>query len=136
MTSFTTVQRLLTLPAHAAAAAAGTSAGLLATGVQRVSHLLGRTVGHVADTAAPSGPWPAEKAPRVDVPPTPAEAPVAEDPTPEDSTPEDSTPELRVAPSAQAAVLAPALGLSEAEVEELTGDDHQSASDAPRSEDG
>ncbi|WP_415839400.1 hypothetical protein, partial [Nocardioides zeicaulis] len=72
MTSFTTVQRLLTLPAHAAAAVAGTSAGLLATGVRRVSHLLGRTAGHVADTAAPSGPWPAEKAPRVDVPPTPA----------------------------------------------------------------
>lgn len=102
------------MPAHAAAAVAGTTAGLLATGVRRASHLVGRTAGHVADTAAPSGPWPTETAPEVEVPSPAPEA---------DEVPEaDDVPEPRRAPSAQAAVLAPALGLSEAEVEEITGD--------------
>lgn len=132
MTPINALQRILTMPAHAAAAVAGTSAGLLATGVRRASHLVGRTAGHVAGTATPSGPWPTETAPRVEVPsPAPAQSEAAEAAA--------SVPEPRRAPSAQAAVLAPALGLSEAEVEEITGDgdDHGGqAPDGARAEDG
>lgn len=117
MTAADAARKVLTLPAHVAAAAAGTTVGLLAAGARRIAHTVGRTAGHAADTTAPSGPWPSEQ------------------PPPSGTAGPRRTAEPRVAPSAQAAVLAPALGLSEAEVEELTGDDHPGASDAPRSED-
>jgi hypothetical protein len=127
------VSGAVTLPAHAAAAVIGTSVGIATTGVRTTARVLGRVIEQVSGSGPePAAPWPTDRpADRV------ADEPAAEVVTPpvrESAAPEapvkkaparkaaaKKTPAKKAAakkaPSKQAAVLAPALGLSEAEVE-------------------
>lgn len=92
------VSGVITLPAHVAAAAAGTAAGIAATGARTTARVLGRVVGRVTGPAPQQSPWAAS----TDVPPAARKAPAR-----------------RRAPSKKAAVMAPALGLTEAEAEDV-----------------
>ena len=132
-----------TLPAHAAAAVLGTSVGIATTGARTTARVLGRVIEQLSGSAPePATPW--QPAPPASDVPAPVTAPVtaAAAPTaratktaaakapakktaarkaPAKKAPARKAP-ARKAPSKQAAVLAPALGLSEAEVEaELDG---------------
>lgn len=142
---------LIQLPAHLAAAAAGTAAGLASAGLRTTV----RVAGWAVERATGSSPSPADTwvrdAPPVVVPdpPTPAdevpatperasgeEAPATEAPAkrvaakraPAERAPAEKAPAkktsakkaaARKAPSKKAAVVAPALGLSEAEAEDV-----------------
>lgn len=123
------VSGVITLPAHVAAAAAGTAAGIAATGVRTTARVLGWAAGRVTGPAPQQSPW----APSTDVPPASgsalvtdvavAEAPVAKQSTVEKPTagkaPARKAPARKKAPSKKAAVMAPALGLTEAEAEDV-----------------
>ena len=156
--------RLLTLPAHAAAAVIGTSVGVATTGVRTTARVVGRVIEQVSGSgSAPSRPWPGERttpSPVVPVPsaPTtaagraateaPATTPAAKKTTakkaPATKTAAKKTAAkktaakktARKAPSKQAAVLAPALGLSEDEVEAVTGDGPVTPSGIPAAGEG
>jgi hypothetical protein len=138
------VSGAVTLPAHAAAAVIGTSVGVATTGVRTTARVVARVIEQVSGSApAPSAPWPADQP---DVQPVqPADRPASTDVDPMLGTRRSSAAEkvpaaktaakkapakkaaarkapakkaaAKKAPSKQAAVLAPALGLSEAEVE-------------------
>ncbi|NYE37606.1 hypothetical protein F4692_002739 [Nocardioides cavernae] len=147
MNPLRTATGLLHLPAHAAAAVAGTAVGVVTTGVRTSARLLGWTVERVGGTvpARTAAPWahdtPAApetaEAPPVQVPEAPAtQTPVAEDRTaeaparkaaaeqaaakkaPAKKAPVKKAPARKV-PSRQAAVVAPALGLTESEAEDI-----------------
>ena len=115
------VSGAVTLPAHAAAAAIGTSVGLATTGVRATARVVGRVVGQVSGSrSTPSAPWvadrptPAEVDPVVDMAPAATKAPAKKAPAKKAPARKAAA---RKASSKQAAVLAPALGLTEAEVE-------------------
>ena len=133
------VSGAVTLPAHAAAAVLGTSVGIATTGARTTARVLGRVIEQLSGSAPePATPWqPAPPASDVPAPVTAAAAPTARATktaaakapakktaarkAPAKKAPARKAP-ARKAPSKQAAVLAPALGLSEAEVEaELDG---------------
>lgn len=118
------VSGVITLPAHVAAAAAGTAAGIAATGVRTTARVLGWAAGRVTGPSPQQSPWaastdvpaPAGSAVVSDV--AVAEAPVARKATQEKATAKKA-PARRRAPSKKAAVMAPALGLTEAEAEDV-----------------
>ena len=138
------VSGAVTLPAHAAAAVIGTTVGIATTGARTTVRVLGRVIEQVSGSEpAPARPWSADRAepagsaaPRTSpttsasaTAPAPA-APEAPGTAPAKKVAEKAPAKkaaakkapAKKAPSAQAAVLAPALGLSEAEVEaELAG---------------
>ena len=131
---------LVQLPAHAAAAVAGTAVGVAATSVRTTARVVGWAVERVGGptreqppaqlaSQAPSSvvpqpaPAPTEPAPTEPAPTEPA--PAAPAPTtkpasrkaPAKKAPARKT--ARKAPSKKAAVMAPALGLTEAEAEDV-----------------
>ncbi|HEU4337588.1 MAG TPA: hypothetical protein VFR45_09765 [Nocardioides sp.] len=156
------VSGAVTLPAHAAAAVIGTTVGIATTGARTTVRVLGRALEQVSGSEAPARPWPGERSEPVESPavttPTSATAPAPAAPeAPAQATatkaPAKKAPAKKAAakkaparkapakkaPSAQAAVLAPALGLSEAEVEaELTdtADDITTPSGIPAAGEG
>ena len=130
------VSGAVTLPAHAAAAVIGTSVGLATTGVRTTARVVARIIGQASGSSpAPSAAWPTDHP--VDLPvdlPVDVPASTEVDPVlgvtkpaakkaPAKKTAARKAPARKAAakkaPSKQAAVLAPALGLSEAEVEQL-----------------
>ena len=108
------VSGAVTLPAHAAAAVIGTTVGVATTGARTTVRVLGRVIEQVSGSEAPARPWPADRAEPVES--TAPAATTTAKKAPAKKAPAKKAP-ARKAPSAQAAVLAPALGLSEAEVE-------------------
>lgn len=100
MNPIRTATGLVQLPAHAAAAVAGTAVGVAGTAVRAVA----RVAGHVASRAAGPAPQPRVLVPR-DVE-RPAATPAA-------------SKAARRAPSRKAAVVAPALGLTASEAEDV-----------------
>ena len=118
------VSGVITLPAHVAAAAAGTAAGIATSGVRTTARVLGWAVGRVTGPPPQQSGWAAS----TDVP-SPAGSALATDvaaaeaPTPTRPTakraPAKKAPARRKAPSKKAAVMAPALGLTEAEAEDV-----------------
>lgn len=125
MNPIRTATGLIQLPAHAAAAAAGTAAGLASTGLRATARVLGWAVGRAAGPSDRQSPWAAGTDwPRRDA--ALVEAPVADlpgtDVTPAKKAPVTKAPAkkaARKAPSKKAAVMAPALGLTEAEAEDV-----------------
>jgi hypothetical protein len=137
-----TATGLIQLPAHAAAAAVGTAAGLATTSARTTARVIGWAARRVAGTPPQQSPWapgstaqtadspiesaPAESAPaesEVVEPATRASAPTATAPqatapAPAKKAPAKKAP-ARKAPSRKAAVVAPALGLTEAEAEDV-----------------
>lgn len=142
------VSGAVTLPAHAAAAVIGTSVGLATTGARTAARVVARVIAQVSGPGpAPSAPWPTDRSadrptsaevdpvlgvtkPAATTAPAPAPAVTTPAATPAPATKAPAkkaaarkSPAKKAAakkaPSKQAAVLAPALGLSEAEVEEL-----------------
>jgi hypothetical protein len=123
------VSGVITLPAHVAAAAAGTAAGIATSGVRTTARVLSWAVGRVTGPAPRQSGWAAS----TDVPPpggsalvtdvAVAESPVAKRATADKATakkaPARTAPARRKAPSKKAAVMAPALGLTEAEAEDV-----------------
>ncbi len=148
------VSGAVTLPAHAAAAVIGTSVGLATTGVRTTARVVARVIEQVSGTGpAPSAPWPTDRptstvvdpAPAVTTPPAPTapatQAPAKKAPAKKAATRKSPAKKAaaKKAPSKQAAVLAPALGLSEAEVEELdvsSADDITTPSGIPAAGEG
>lgn len=148
----------LTLPAHAAAAVIGTSVGVATTGVRTTARVVGRVIEHASGASpAPAGPWPGERTapapvdPVVDTRTTATDVPADEmaAAAPAKKAPAKKTPAkkaaakktaatkvARKAPSEQAAVLAPALGLSEDEVEAITDDGPVTPSGIPAAGEG
>jgi hypothetical protein len=121
-----TATGLIHLPAHAAAAAAGTAAGLASTGVRTTARVLCWALGRVGGPGPEQTSWEQTSwATEPSVPPrdTPeAEAPATRAPAkkaPAKRAPAKTAPAKRArkAPSKKAAVVAPALGLTEAEAE-------------------
>jgi hypothetical protein len=137
-----TATGLIQLPAHAAAAAVGTAAGLATTSARTTARVIGWAARRVAGTPPQQSPWapgsttqtadsPVEDAPVESAPaesevvepatrasaPT-ATAPQATAPAPAKKAPAKKAP-ARKAPSRKAAVVAPALGLTEAEAEDV-----------------
>ena len=115
MNPIRTATGLIHLPAHVAAAAAGTAAGIITTGARTTVRVLGWAAGRVTGPQLQQSSWAAS----TDVPPATgstlapdvsAEAPVARE------APARKAPAPRKAPSKKAAVMAPALGLTESEV--------------------
>ena len=165
MNPIRTATGLIQLPAHAAAAAMGTAAGVATTGARTAARVLGWAARRVAGTPPQQSPWapgstarttdsPAGHAPGQHVaaervaparevvePATPATAPKATAPRTTATAPAKKAPAKKAAakkapakkapakkapakkaaakkaPSRKAAVVAPALGLSEAEAE-------------------
>lgn len=141
------VSGAVTLPAHAAAAVIGTSVGIATTGMRTTARVVARVIEQVSGAGpAPSAPWPTDRpVPTEADPALGAQRPTtdaqsaAPTPTPAVTKPAVTKPAAKKAPakktaarkaparkvaakkapSKQAAVLAPALGLSEAEVEQL-----------------
>ena len=136
------VSGAVTLPAHAAAAVIGTSVGIATTGVRTTARVVARVIEQVSGASpAPSAPWPTDRpvstevdpvpgaqrsttdAPSTAPTPDPTAAPTVTKPAAAKKAPAKKTAARKAAakkaPSKQAAVLAPALGLSEAEVEQL-----------------
>lgn len=148
----------LTLPAHAAAAVIGTSVGVATTGVRTTARVVGRVIEHASGAGpAPAAPWPGERTAPPPVDPVvgtrttatdvpadevPAAAPAKKAParkTAATKAPAKKTAArktARKAPSKQAAVLAPALGLSEDEVEAITDDGPVTPSGIPAAGEG
>ena len=134
------VSGAIALPAHAAAAAIGASVGVATTGVRTTARVVGWVLERRSgpDRVAPA-PWTGDRAPSTTVDPVPAsrtatrQAPTTEQavtPAPAKKAPAKKAPAKKApakkgpakkASSKQAAVLAPALGLSEAEVEAELG---------------
>jgi hypothetical protein len=139
------VSGAIALPAHAAAAVIGASVGVATAGARTTARVVGRMVERASGAdSVPTGPWPGERTAPSEIDPVlgtrsaPADPPVAETPAaptaerapakkapakkaaakkaPARKAPARKAP-ARKAPSAQAAVLAPALGLTEAEAE-------------------
>ena len=113
------VSGAVTLPAHAAAAVIGTTVGVATAGARTTVRVLGRVIEQVSGSEAPARPWPAARAEQVESTAPAATTTAKKAPAkkaPARKAPARKAP-ARKAPSAQAAVLAPALGLSEAEVE-------------------
>lgn len=118
------VSGVIALPAHVAAAAAGAAAGIAATGVRTTARVLGWAAGRVTGPSPQQSPWVAS----TDVlPPTgstlvtdvvAAEPPVAKT-APAKKAPARKAPARKKAPSKKAAVMAPALGLTESEAEDV-----------------
>ena len=149
----------LTLPAHAAAAVIGTSVGVATTGVRTTARIVGRVIEQASGAGpAPAAPWPGERTAPSPVDPvvgtsttadlaadlaTPAPAPARKAPAKKAAAkkaaakkaPAKKTP-AKKAPSKQAAVLAPALGLSEDEVEAITDDGPVTPSGIPAAGEG
>ena len=126
------VSGAVTLPAHAAAAVIGTSVGIATTGVRTTARVVARVIEQVSGAGpAPSAPWPTDRPVDrpVDLPASTEVDPVlgvtkpAAKKAPAKKSAAKRAPARKAAakkaPSKQAAVLAPALGLSEAEVEQL-----------------
>lgn len=124
MNPIRTATGLIQLPAHAAAAAMGTAAGVAATGARTTVRLVGWAVGRVTGPPpqSPGASWatdrpeamaPAATAAEQD---TPAEAAPAPAPVRRKAPAKKAA---RRAPSRKAAVVAPALGLTEAEAEDV-----------------
>jgi hypothetical protein len=139
------VSGAIALPAHAAAAVIGASVGVATAGARTTARIVGRAVERASGAEpVPTGPWPGERATPSEIDPVlgtrsaPADPPVAETPAAPttERAPAKKAPAkkaaakkaparkaaakkapARKAPSAQAAVLAPALGLTEAEAE-------------------
>ena len=120
------VSGAIALPAHVAAAAIGASVGVATTGVRATARLAGLVLDRSSGSdRAAAGPWTGERAPSTVVDPIPTtQAPAKKAPAkkaPAKKAPAKKTAAKKTAakraPSKQAAVLAPALGLSEAEVE-------------------
>jgi hypothetical protein len=148
----------LTLPAHAAAAVIGTSVGVATTGVRTTARVVGRVIEHASGAGpAPAGPWPGERTAPAPVDPVvgtrttatdvtadavPAAAPAEEAPARKTAAKKAPAKKAaakkaaRKAPSKQAAVLAPALGLSEDEVEAITDDGPVTPSGIPAAGEG
>lgn len=146
----------LTLPAHAAAAVIGTSVGVATTGARTTARVVGRVIEQVSGTGpAPADPWPSERTARPPVEPivhTPTATDLGDDSpvdearaaAPAKKAPAKKTPAkkaaarkpARKASSKQAAVLAPALGLSEDEVEAITDDGPVTPSGIPAAGEG
>ena len=156
----------LTLPAHAAAAVIGTSVGVATTGARTTARVVGRVIEQVSGSgSAPAAPWPGERTAPPPVEPvvgsrTPAtDVPVdlagdVATPAPATSAPAKKAPAKKTAsktaakktaarktaakkaPSKQAAVIAPALGLSEDEVEAITDDGPVTPSGIPAAGEG
>jgi hypothetical protein len=147
-----TATGLIQLPAHAAAAAVGTAAGLATTSARTTARVIGWAARRVAGTPPQQSPWapgstaqtadspiedaPVESAPaesEVVEPATRASAPTATAPQATATAPAKKAPArkapgkkapakkapVRKAPSRKAAVVAPALGLTEAEAEDV-----------------
>ena len=146
----------LTLPAHAAAAVIGTSVGVATTGARTTARVVGRVIEQVSGSgSAPAAPWPERTAPppvdpvvgprteSTDVPADEVPAPAPAKKAPARKTAATKAPakktgakKARKAPSKQAAVLAPALGLSEDEVEAITDDGPVTPSGIPAAGEG
>jgi hypothetical protein len=94
-----TATGLIHLPAHVAAAAAGTAAGIITTGARTTVRVLGWAAGRVTGPQPQQSSWAAS----TDVPPA-------------RTAPARKASARRKAPSKKAAVMAPALGLTESEV--------------------
>jgi hypothetical protein len=111
---------LVQLPAHAAAAVAGTAVGVAATSVRTTARVVGWAVERVGGPTReqPPAQW-ASQAPS-SVVPQPAPAPAAPAPTTKPAAKKaPARKTARKAPSKKAAVMAPALGLTEAEAEDV-----------------
>jgi hypothetical protein len=136
----------LTLPAHAAAAVIGTSVGVATTGARKTARVVGRVIEQVSGNGpAPAAPWPGE---RTAPPPVDPATTVTATKTAAEKAPAKKTAPAkkaaakkaaakkppRKAPSKQAAVLAPALGLSEDEVQAVTDDGPVTPSGTPAAE--
>ncbi|GAB3020623.1 hypothetical protein GCM10011376_23140 [Nocardioides flavus (ex Wang et al. 2016)] len=149
MNPIRTATGLIQLPAHAAAAAAGTAAGVATTGVRTTARVLGWVAGRVTGPPAQQSPWATRTdSPRQDsgvaapgATRTPAPPASAGEETPATAAPATAAPaaaalarkapakkapakkapakKARKAPSKKAAVVAPALGLTEAEAEDV-----------------
>jgi len=112
-----TATGLIQLPAHAAAAAMGTAAGVATTSARATARLIGWAASRLAGTPPQQSPWAAG-----------ADTPTATTPTatktsatkaPARQSPAKKAPARRKAPSRKAAVVAPALGLTEVEAEDV-----------------
>lgn len=138
MNPIRTATGLIHLPAHAAAAAAGTAAGLASTGVRTTARVLGWALGRVGGPGPEQTSWeqtswatepsvPPRDTPEAEAPATRApakKAPAKRAPAkkaPAKTAPAKRAPAKRArkAPSKKAAVVAPALGLTEAEAEDV-----------------
>jgi hypothetical protein len=111
---------LVQLPAHAAAAVAGTAVGVAATSVRTTARVVGWAVERVGGPTReqPPAQW-ASQAPSSVVPQA-APAPAAPAPTTKPAAKKaPARKTARKAPSKKAAVMAPALGLTEAEAEDV-----------------
>ena len=128
MNPIRTATGLIHLPAHVAAAAAGTAAGIVTTSARTTARVVAWAAGRVTGPSPQQSPWtgttdePASRSalvPDVAV----AEAPAATKATGTQATakkaPARKAPARRKAPSKKAAVMAPALGLTEAEAEDV-----------------
>ena len=147
----------LTLPAHAAAAVIGTSVGVATTGARTTARVVGRVIEQVSGSgSAPAAPWPGERTapppvepvvgsrtPATDVPvdlagdvatPAPARKAPAKKAAAKKAAAKKTA--AKKAPSKQAAVIAPALGLSEDEVEAITDDGPVTPSGIPAAGEG
>jgi hypothetical protein len=123
-----TATGLIQLPAHAAAAAAGTAAGLATTSARTTARVLGWAARRVAGTPPQQSPWAPGPTARTADSPVEATAPQATATAPAKKAPATKAPAKaparkaparRKAPSKKAAVMAPALGLTEAEAEDV-----------------
>lgn len=138
MNPIRTATGLIQLPAHAAAAAMGTAAGLAATSARTTARVVGWAARRVAGTPPQQSPWaPGTTARTTDspvgsAPPATVESPASKAPAkkapatkgpatkaPAKKAPATKAPARRRAPSKKAAVMAPALGLTEAEAEDV-----------------
>lgn len=151
-----------TLPAHAAAAVIGTSVGVATTGARTTARVVARVIEQVSGSgSAPAAPWPAD-APAEGTAPPPVDpvlgtrttvpdesavsapaptasavkAPARKTAAKKAAAKKTAAAKARKAPSKQAAVLAPALGLSEDEVEAITDDGPVTPSGIPAAGEG
>ncbi len=127
-----TAAGLIQLPARAAAAVVGTTVGVATAGVRTTARAAGRLVERIAGAGPdPVGsPWTSDRAATADVAPEAGPAPAATQapaaPAAKKATAKKATAKKatarktsRRAPSKKAAVMAPALGLTEDEAEDL-----------------
>ena len=129
MNPIRTATGLIQLPAHAAAAAVGTAAGLATTSARTTARVIGWAARRVAGTPPQQSPWAPGSTARTPDSPVEATAPQATATAPAKKAPAKKAPAKkaparkaparRKAPSKKAAVMAPALGLTEAEAEDV-----------------
>ena len=124
------VSGAITLPAHAAAAVIGASVGVATTGARTTARVVEWAVGRATGPSPQQSPWasgadaPAGNAPVADVPVVrevvePATRTRATKKASASKAPAKKAPARRKAPSRKAAVVAPALGLTEAEAQDV-----------------